>query len=105
MMQKSWVSILGYDDHCQKTRSSRGNKRMHQLVLILLALFATNTLANKAANPKDDPLGEVVDEHEFDEPGTTSDFGFVPILPFTEKDQRTRERLNEKYPTYEQLNL
>ena len=112
MMPKSWVLNLGYDSHSQKTRSRRGmpllrNKRMHQLVLLLFALFATQALSKRAADPKDDPLGEVVDEEPDYNDGPQNPAGteLAPVLPFTEKDQRTRAQLMEKYPTYESLNL
>ena len=79
---------------------------MSQLLLALIALFATLALTKPAVDPKNDPLGEPVNEDEFDEaPQTTADFGTELILPFTEKDQRTQKMMQEKYPTYEQLDL
>ena len=110
MMPKSWVTNLGYDSHSQKTRSRGGtpllrNKRMHQLVLLLFALFVTQALSKKAADPKDDPLGEIVDEEPDYNDGPTNTAGTDIVLPFTERDQRTRAQLLEKYPTYESLGL
>ena len=91
-MHKSWVSNLGYDNLSHKTRSRRGipllqNKRMHRYVLLLLVLLATAALGKKAADPRDDILGEEVDEGSDwnDGPNTTADFGDKPVLPFTEK--------------------
>ena len=75
------------------------------LTLLLLALLTSYAVGNAAADPRNDPLGEEIPEDETLGPATTDDFGTLPPLPFTEKDQRTRAALLERYPSWENLNL